>query len=149
MISNRCDTTFLELMPLLSESISLGKSVTFTANGQSMHPYIRGGKHRVTISPITDPIQKNDVVFYQRKNGVFVLHRVIRVHSDGSLTFCGDRQFSLEEGIEPSQCIAKLTAVERNGKSHSPRSFFSRCWCFFLPVLRFTYRIGSKIKHFL
>ena len=143
------NSSFETLLPLVIDTLKRGDSITFTANGNSMHPYIQGGKHRVTLSPINDSVKKNDVIFYRRDNGVFVLHRVIRIHSDGTYDFCGDRQFKIESGICSHQLIAKMTYVQRNGKIISADSFASRIWCLFLPILRFTYRLGSKIKHLI
>ena len=130
------DVAFAELYDVIAEKISSGDSIVFTANGTSMLPLIRGGVDRVTLSPLPDRIRKNDIVFYRRRNGVFVLHRVVRVSRDGSFVFCGDHQFALEKGIQPDQLLAILTALEHDGSDFSFTTFSYRAYCFFLPLRR-------------
>jgi len=81
--------SFEALFPIIKEELDRGESFAFTAFGNSMHPTIQGGIHRVTLSPIKDELKKGDILFYRRKNGVFVLHRLCKIEADGTLTFCG------------------------------------------------------------
>ena len=62
------------------------------------------------------PAKKHDIAFYRRKNGQFVLHRVMRICSDGTYVMCGDNQCVLEKGIEPSQIIAYVSEIYRKEK---------------------------------
>jgi len=127
---------FHDLFPLIQEEIAKGNSFSFTAFGSSMSPFIVGGKDRVTLSPIQMPLKKNDVVFFRRKNGEFVLHRIVRILQDHSLILSGDHQISTE-CILPDQVIAVLTALERGGKMRKIDSVQTSAWCFFLPIRKF------------
>ena len=145
MLQTEGKIMFEALYPLISESIERGESFRFTAFGQSMHPFIRGGKDRVCLSPLNKDIEKYDVIFYRRKNGMFVLHRVIGMKSD-TFTLCGDNQYSIEEGIEPDQVIASLTEIERNGKTIRLNSLSHRLWCYSLFMRRFCLHVKSYIS---
>ncbi|MBR2635195.1 MAG: S24/S26 family peptidase [Clostridia bacterium] len=139
---------FEEIIPLIREEIQKGNSFSFTAFGSSMHPYIRGGKDKVCLSPLTSPPKEGDVVFYQRENGAFVLHRIIKI-KNGQYIMCGDNQFSREFGIRAEQIIARLSFVERNGKAIRPSSFSSQCYRFFLPLRRFLLHLRYALKKLL
>ena len=131
---------FEELQSIISETLETKGAVTFTANGSSMLPAIRGGLDRVTIETLLETPKIGDVIFYRRKNGAYILHRVISV-KDGTFTFCGDNQFIREKGIAREQLIGIVTAVERNGKELDLNSFSAKAYRFFLPCRRFLLRI--------
>lgn len=141
---NKVKVSFRDLQPIISETISRGDSFTFTAFGNSMKPTIRGGMDRVTLSPIDAPIKKNDILFYQRDNGDFILHRAIRV-SENQILFCGDNQYGIESITNPNAILAKLTCIERDGKAIKPDSFFQRLYVTLLPMKRAYLRFRSKI----
>ena len=134
--------SFAELYPFLREAIDGGHSFTFTAFGNSMHPYLRGGSDRVTLSPVRTPLKAGDVVFYRREQGGFVLHRIVRAEK-GTLSLCGDNQYVIERGVSEDQVIAVLTERERGGRKKSPACASARIWVFFLPLRRFFLHAGS------
>ncbi len=142
--------SFSALYPILKEEIDRGNSFSFTAFGSSMHPFIRGGTDRVTLSPVTEKLRAGDVVFYRRQNGMFVLHRIIRVKKNG-FDLCGDNQYWLESGIRPEQVIAIMTKLEKKEQILYPFSLKSRIWRLFLPFRRLFLRslayIKVRIKH--
>lgn len=109
-------TPFADIYPLIEETIRAGHTCTFTAYGNSMAPTIRGGKDRVTLSPIEGDIERYDIVFYRRDDGAFVLHRIIKIQKDNSFWLCGDNQYTIEKDIRRDQIIARLTLVERDQK---------------------------------
>ena len=135
---------FEELFPIIEETIKRGKTFSFCAFGNSMLPFIRNGKDTVTLGPVDDRLDKNDVIFYRRNNGQFVLHRIVKLCSDGSFCLCGDNQFRIERGILKHQIIAKLNRLERDGKEIPLRSLSVRLWCCFLPIRRLLLHIKSS-----
>lgn len=114
-----------------------------------MLPFLRGGKDRVTLSPLTRPLRKNDIIFYRRKNGAFVLHRIIACTHKG-YTLCGDNQYYEEKGIQKEDVIGILTGLERKGRQKNLSGVSHKIWCFFLPARRFFLRsiayLVRKIK---
>ncbi|MBE6712629.1 MAG: hypothetical protein E7580_03790 [Ruminococcaceae bacterium] len=138
---------FEELYPIIEETLARGDRFSFCAFGVSMLPYIRNGKDVVTLGPVTDEYKPFDIIFYRRESGQFVLHRIVRVCSDGTFDLCGDNQFRIEKGIKREQIIAKLVGLERNGKNIDLSSAMTRIWCFFLPVRRFFLHLKSAAKY--
>ncbi len=141
--------SFSEIYPILAEKLKDGKTFSFCAEGVSMHPYIKGGKDIVTLGPVTEKLKKDDVVFYQRKNGQFVLHRIIKISDSNDILLCGDNQFLIEKGISKDQIFALLLKVEKDSRIISPEDFKSKLWCKFLPLRRFSLRILFPIKVFI
>ena len=116
-------------MPLVRECIDAGQSVWFSPKGTSMLPMIRQGVDTVCISPIKGQLKKYDIPFYQRDNGQYVLHRIVRV--EDTYTCVGDNQFELEKGLRHDQMIAVVTAFSRGEKRYSVSSLRYRLYCRF------------------
>lgn len=136
---------FSELLPVIQDAINSGNTFTFTAFGNSMHPFIRGGKDRVTLSAPNSIPNLGDIVFYRRSNGEFVLHRIVHIKND-NLTLCGDNQFILEENIKPTQILAQFSTRERNGKILRDQSLIHQIWKQQLPIRRFFLHVASYLK---
>ena len=128
-----------ELMPLIQESLSAGKSVRFSPKGTSMLPMLRQGIDCVVLSPISDKLKKYDLPLYQRENGKYVLHRIIRVGD--TYTCIGDNQFQKEPGIRQDQLLALVTGFYRGENYHSVNEpayrFYCRLWHHSRPLRRF------------
>ena len=116
-----------------------------------MLPLIRVGKDSVTLSSITRPLRKYDIALYQRDNGKYILHRIIKV-SD-TITCVGDNQVQIETGLRYDQMIAIVSGFSRAGKEHSVNELgyklYCRRWycCWF--VRRFLSRVKRKILSIL
>ena len=80
-----------DLVPIIKEHLAQGQSVTFSPKGISMLPMLRQGKDTVTLSPIVGKLKKYDLPLYQRQDGKYVLHRIVKV-KDGFFTMAGDNQ---------------------------------------------------------
>ena len=101
--------------------------VPLVISGGSMTPFLVHGRDTVYLSKINKPLEKGDIVLFQRTNGSYVLHRIFRIEDD-FYTMVGDAQTYLEPGIHESQMRAIVTAVRRKGKLLQKRDF---CWFFF------------------
>lgn len=118
-----------DLVPLFQERLSAGQTVRFSPRGISMLPMLRQRIDDVVLSPIPEKLKKYDLPLYQRDDGHFVLHRIVRV---GETYSCiGDNQFELEHGLRHDQMIALVTAFYRNGKYHSVNELTYRIYCRF------------------
>ena len=124
---NRIKTTNLdEMMPIVRESLSSGNSVRIHPYGTSMLPMLRQGKDSVVLSKIQEP-KKYDVILYQRKNGQYVLHRLVGIGED--YTFLGDNQFVHEHGIEREQMIAYVSSFYRGDREVSVKKASYKLYC--------------------
>ena len=85
-----------------------------TVQGDSMMPMLVQGRDRVVIETLAFPPKKYDVVLY-RRNGRYVLHRIIKVTKKGYL-ICGDNRVFIERDIKGKDIIGILKGFFYNGK---------------------------------
>lgn len=116
-----------QLMPLIREQLAAGNSVRFSPKGISMLPMLRQGKDSVVLSPITGRLEKYDLPLYQRTDGHYILHRVIRVGE--TYTCMGDNQFVEEPGLTHDQMIGLVTGFYRGDRHHSVNEPLYRLYC--------------------
>lgn len=63
--------------------LSCGEKVFLTVTGNSMLPFLADGRDRVVLQRIEKRPKKGDIIFYRRKNGAYVLHRVVGRRGEG------------------------------------------------------------------
>ncbi len=132
-----------DLIPLICERINAGQSVRFSPRGISMLPMIRPGIDTVTLSPMPERLKKYDIPLYQRSNGKYVLHRVIKT---GETYSCmGDNQFIIEKNLRHSQMIAVVTAFSRGENEYSVNVWHHRLYCRFWHYSRFFRRLWRAL----
>ena len=140
-----------DLMPLIRESLAAGRSVRFSPRGVSMLPMLRQGRDSVRISPAPEKLRKFDLPLYQRKNGQYVLHRVVDVGD--TYTCIGDNQFVLERGIAHDQVIGVVTACCRDGREIRVDApgyrLYCRLWHGFRPLRYFWRRLKGRVRRML
>lgn len=137
-----------ELYPLMTEVIAKGGTFRFYPRGTSMLPMLKQGEDSVELSA-ADLYTAGDVLLYRRDNGMFVLHRLIEKDKKGTLTMCGDHQWSLEYGIRPDQVLAKLVGFYKGEQYHSVEEEAYRSYAK-KEVKRFPfYRRNKKLYTFL
>ena len=125
-----------EMAPLIRETLEKNGEVTFISAGRSMLPVIRDRKDAVTLVKPKREIKPGDIVFYQRDNGQFILHRVMFVNSD-KYVMRGDNQWDNEYNIRRDQIIGVLKCFERNGKIHNVTDRDYLMYVKLLPLIRF------------
>lgn len=109
-----------DLYPLIAETLDAGGEVYITVRGNSMSPFLYDGRDQAVFAPLpARKIRKGDIVFYQRQNGQYVMHRVYAVDEHGVMTLLGDAQWTLEPGIRPEQLRAFVPRVVRKGREIS------------------------------
>lgn len=103
-----------ELYPIIKEQLESGGTVGLPITGTSMLPLLVQGRDSVTLSP-AEKVKVNDIIFYRRDNGAFVLHRIIGIDDKGYV-LCGDNQWVKEYGIKDRNIIGVVTGINRDGK---------------------------------
>lgn len=111
--------TMQELLPFIEEALNNDKTFTIPITGTSMLPLLVQGRDTVTIKKVTAKLEVGDLPLYRRKDGAFVLHRIVKVNEDGTYTMCGDNQFLKEYGITDDDLIGVTTEIKRDGRSFS------------------------------
>lgn len=130
MNSLQTEQVYLEqMMPVIKEKLSQGNSVRLAPRGVSMLPMLRQGIDSVILSPLPDKLKKFDLPLYQRANGHYVLHRIVKVGE--SYTCIGDNQSIFEKNVNPGQMIALVTAFYRGDRLIKAKNPLYRFYCWF------------------
>ena len=96
--------------------------------GESMRPILRHLRDGVVIVP-PDRIRRGDIVLFDRMNGRYALHRVIRVGKAG-FVMAGDNQWHFETDLPYNQIVGVVSEIDRSGKIISVDNFFYRMFTF-------------------
>ena len=88
--------------------------LAFVPGGNSMWPTLKHRGQSVVVLVKTEKLNRFDVALYQRKDGAFVLHRVMEPTEWGYI-ICGDSQFTLEKVYE-EQVFGVMTGFYRGKK---------------------------------
>ena len=122
--------------------------IVYTNVGVSMMPLLREGRDLIVIEKTQGRLKKFDVPLY-KKNGRYVLHRIVKVCPD-SYVIVGDHCTRKEYGITDRDVIGVLTSVVRDGKEISLDSFgyklYVHLWCDFYPLRVLILKTKSLIR---
>ena len=118
---------------LIREVLSSGGEFRLYPHGTSMLPLLRQGKDSVALRSLDSPPEKFDILFYQRADGSYILHRVKQVTPDG-LIMWGDNHTMLEYGVTDDMIIGRATRIFRGEKELNCNSF---CYRVFLWLWQF------------
>ena len=136
----------------IEDVLASGGDFRLYPKGTSMLPLIVQTRDSVVLTRNFDtPAKKHDIAFYRRKNGQFVLHRVMDVCEDGTYTMCGDNQTQFEYGIEKEQIIAYASGIYRKDKAVSLDGTAYSAYLFFwtkMPIRKFFFffrRVKGKL----
>ena len=125
-----------DLMPLIKETISSGRSIRFSVTGNSMFPLFANRRDSVTVSPV-DCVRKYDIVLHRRADGTYIMHRVIGIRGD-MLTIAGDNEDRKEKNVPMDAVVAKVTSFTRKGRTYNMKEFgyrfYSRLWLWIFPI---------------
>ena len=110
MDKKRLTVTMSGMAPVIQEIIAAGGTAEITVMGNSMFPMLKHGVSRVKLAAPPESLRAGDLPFYRRRNGAFILHRVIKVRGDEYL-MCGDNQYILERGIKQTDFHKSVRAV--------------------------------------
>ena len=101
-----------EYISALKELILSGRSVSFLVTGNSMAPFLINKRDQVILAPLDDKAVKGDIIFFQRRDGTFVLHRVVKIGDKGYFLL-GDahRKEEIEGPVEFDRAFALSGAL--------------------------------------
>lgn len=137
-----------EYISALRELTEAGQEVSIVIAGNSMSPFMVHERDKICFKKPDRPLKKGDMVFYQRDNGQFIMHRILRVR-DGCYDIVGDAQIDIEKEIRDDQIFAIVTKVCRKGKWIGPGdlwwNFFEKIWINLVPYRKKIMAIYAKI----
>ena len=97
---------------LIREVLASGGEFRLYPHGTSMLPLIRQGVDSVALRGLDRAVQKYDILFYQRRDGSYILHRVKKVTKNG-LVLWGDNHTMLEYGVCDDMIIGYAARIFR------------------------------------
>lgn len=143
----RLDT--YEYVSALKELVNEGKELSIQISGGSMFPFLWDERDSVCFKAPDRDLRVGDIVFFQRADGQYILHRICRIEN-GNYYIIGDAQQTVEGPILREQIFALVTEAKRNGKILSPGKlkwdFFEKVWLRLIPLRPRLIRI-YKIFH--
>ena len=140
-------------LSMLREMVEEGQAVNLLISGNSMAPFLLDCRDTIRFKSPDRPLKTGDMVFFQRDNGMFIMHRIIRVHkmADGSKSYdiAGDNQVQIEKGVREDQIFGLIFEAKRKGKMISPGDFwwefFARIWPRIIPLRRMIRKFYSLL----
>lgn len=99
---------------MLRTLIEEGKQVSMIISGSSMAPFLIHARDHICLERPSGELRKGDMVFYQRSNGEYVMHRIYNVKKE-EYYLIGDAQTVIEGPIQREQIFAVVTKVKRKG----------------------------------
>ena len=138
------------MMKEISKLISEGKTVSITAKGYSMNPFIMHMRDQITLGPWTDSqIKKGAVVLVKDVRGCFLIHRIIK-REGNKITLLGDGNIGITETAHVKNVIGLMHAVIKKGRTYSVKSLswrlYSWFWKILTPVRRYPLAIWRRLN---
>lgn len=134
---------------VLKELVEEGKEVCLILSGGSMLPFLAPQRDQISFRKPERTLKKGDMVFFQRDNGRFVMHRIRKIRPEGYYLI-GDAQIDLEGPVREDQIFALVTSVQRKGKWIGPGDFwwefFEHVWLYLVPFRQTILKIYAKWK---
>ena len=112
---------------LIREVLSSGGEFRLYPHGTSMLPLLRQGIDSVALRSLDRPPRKFDILFYKRRDGNYILHRVKEVTKDG-LVLWGDNHTMLEYGVCDDMFIGYAARIFRGETELDCQSFRYRLY---------------------
>ena len=117
-----------------------GREVSFTPLGNSMLPFIRGGKDSVRLCK-KPAVEGGDIVLV-RLPGRYVLHRVVGMEGE-RLTLMGDGNLVGTETCSRADVMGTVTAILKGKRTVIPGK--GKFWRTLKPVRRYILAIYRRI----
>lgn len=129
--------------------ISEGHSVSITAKGYSMNPFITHMRDQITIGPYTDDdIKPGAVVLAKDNRGNYLIHRIIE-REENNIRLMGDGNIGIMEEASVENVIGIMTAVIKKGRTFPVSSLrwrlYSWSWKILTPLRRYPLALWRRL----
>ncbi len=116
--------------------ISEGKTVSITAKGYSMNPFIIHLRDKIILGPWNDSqIKKGSVVLARVPKGGYVIHRIIR-REGSTLTLMGDGNIGTTETVPVENIIGLMHGVTKKERTYPVNGLAWRTYSCFWRLIR-------------
>ena len=128
--------------------VAIDEEYSILVTGNSMYPFLYHNKSIVYIvKKLHYNLKKGDIILFQRNDGAFVLHRVIKICSQNFLYVNGDAQ-SWKEEINTDQILAQVIKIRRTDNIFSVNNLRYRIcvkfWMILFPIRPFLFKCRAK-----
>ena len=138
---------------IIEEAIRLvreGVNVTLPVNGNSMLPFIIGGKESVILHSPGGIVDVGDVVLAWVDGNRYVVHRIIKLDYD-RVTLMGDGNVAVTEHCRLNDIKARVThVVDADNKKRDLysrwRMLGAKLWYWLRPIRRYLLAIYRRVK---
>lgn len=134
---------------VLRELTEEGREVSMVIFGSSMSPFLIHQRDTIFFRKPDRELRAGDMVFYERPNGQYVMHRIQKVRPEGYYII-GDGQTAVEGPVKREQIFALITRVVRKGKELAPGDFwwefFAGVWLHLIPLRRVIMTLYARIR---
>lgn len=135
------------LLGEVSRLVAEGEKVTIMTKGNSMLPFIRGGRDSVSLVR-PERLEPGMIALAEVSEGVYVLHRIMSVE-DGTVVLMGDGNLKGREKCRTTDVKAIATYIIRNGRridtAARRHQRQARIWKSLLPVRRWLLAFYRRI----
>lgn len=143
-------SAYISMLRKLTEQ---GNEVSLVIKGGSMTPFLADQRDTIFFCKPVTPLSAGQIVFYQRPNGQFVVHRICKIRN-GQLYIAGDAEREIEGPVSPEQVFARVTRIRRKNKMIGPGDFwwefFEHIWIHMIPLRRpimGLYAFTARFRH--
>lgn len=131
----------------LAETLRAGQPAATYTTGCSMEPLLYERKTYVILQPVTGDLKPGDLPIYQRPDGVYIIHRLIR-QGEGWCYTRGDNCLHGEK-IPRHWILGVVTQIQRNGKiiRVTDRGYrcYVRVWSLLWPLRKLWYLLRIRL----
>ena len=125
-----------------------GLTVTLKTKGNSMQPFITGGRDSVVLKKF-GKLNKGDIVLAELKPRQFVLHRIVKINGR-LIILMGDGNLHGTEQCDITNIAGQVTAIIRNGKhincNNRAEKFKVMIWGLSQPFRRYLLAVYNKMN---
>ena len=129
---------------LLEEAATLldeGREVCFVPKGNSMLPFIRGGKDSVVLEKKAT-VEVGDIALVRLPERRYVLHRVVKAGPE-EVVLMGDGNWKGQERCRPADVLGTVAYIVKGDRRIRPGK--ARFWALLRPFRRYILAIYRRI----
>lgn len=139
-----------ELLDGVATLVASGERVVLLTKGQSMLPFIVGGRDSVELVRVDGEICIGEILLAKIPNPTrYVIHRVVKVEGD-RVTLMGDGNLVGMELCCKCDVVARVASIIRPSKVVDPNSLLHRCyalsWRVLIPFRRYLLAIVRRYR---
>lgn len=144
---NNQNISIHQIIGIIIEKINTNGKVIIKVTGNSMYPFYIDKETEVVLVKPPKILHRKDVVLYKNPDGIWSLHRIIKVKKD-CLLICGDALLKIEH-ISQDSIVAIVKEHYHNNKLISNKLSHRikvSLWLLFKPFRRYLLAILRKLR---